>query len=142
MKDVKKSERPSKDTNLTGFDGTEFFANRLSLPQELKDRITSEGMDWRFINASQFRQSGGYHASHWQPYKLTSGEFGSNAEGILVRGDLILAARPKAVSQKHREVLDRRNKAQQGINKQHAADLKKELRAAGAKVFEGYEDNE
>lgn len=142
MKEKKVSEKANRDPGTEGFNPDSFFMNRLSLPQSLKDKLTAEGLDWRFINANQFRQSGGMHTSHWVPYKFSQGEFGSNAEGILQRGDVILATRPKAVTVAHKDYLKKRNDALSRVNKQHATELKKQLGAAGAKVYEGYDEND
>lgn len=146
-KDVKKSEVGSKDPEIQGFNYDEFFNNRLSLPKSLKDELTSKGLDWRFINATQFRSKGNMHQSHWVPYKPeATGIVGTNAEGLIQRGDLILAVREKAVSKAHKEFLTKRNKLQSSANKEHARELRKMVQEAGAagqaKVFEGYEENE
>ena len=144
-KDIKPKDTPSRDADFGSFNGDEFFNNRLSLPDGLKTHLTTEGMDWRFINSIEFRRDGNMHKSHWQPYKIPSDFAGmANAEGYLQRGDLILAARPKGVTSNYRKYLARRNAIQKGVAKQQADELRQTFRDGGlgkqSKVHEGYGD--
>lgn len=143
------SKKTSKEPQVTGFSYDEFFNNRLSLNEEQKAYLKGQGVDWRFINAANFSANGNVHRSHWKPLTLTGEaaiKFGANAGGQVQRGDLILAVRPKEVSAKHREFLDRRNAIQKGSIKQAAKQLKQSARDYGVgdqtKVYEGYEENE
>lgn len=148
-KETKSKEVVSRDPEITGFSYDEFFNNRLSLPDSIKEKLKAEGLDWRFINAAQFRQDGGIHKSHWRPYKA-SGEIattqGVNAEGFIQRGDLLLAVREKKISKMHRSFLDQRNQRLKGINKQQADEFRQRIREEGrsgqVKVVEGYGSDE
>jgi hypothetical protein len=145
-KEVRPKETPNHDPNTSGFSYDEFFNNRLSLPDTIKNELNDAGLDWRFINAAQFRNEGNVHRSHWKPYKFLSSPDLANAEGYLTRGDLILATRPKDVSKAHRKFLNERNKLQKNQNKADAQKMRQALRDNGmdgkARVFEGYEDND
>jgi hypothetical protein len=150
-KEVKIKETEVKDPEITGRGYDEFYDNILSLDNKIKNHLKSEGLDWRFINASQFRAGGNFSRSRWIPYNFRSvadqlGLLGGlNAEGNMQRGDLILATRTKKVSTQHREFIEKRNRQYAGFNKQQADELKSMAKDAGiknAKVFEGYEDNE
>ncbi len=140
-----KETKPTQESAITGFNPDEFFTNRLSLPDALKQRMTKEGLDWRFINAQQFRSEGNVHRSHWTPYIVKDSPL-ANAEGLIARGDLILGVRPKSVTDAHRKYLKGRNNLQKGHNKAAAQELKKMVRDAGlgegSRVHEGYEEND
>lgn len=149
-KDTKKSDTPSRDVT---FRSTEFaFNNRLALPDEVKEYLTGKGLDWRFLNAQEFRASGNIHRSHWRPFKIPAemagadGFYGANAEGLIQRGDLILGVREKAITVAHKEHINKRNKAlyQQATVEGQAKKLKETVRessiAADTKILEGYED--
>ena len=152
MKDSKKDSKIAREPSVGEFTYDEFFNNRLSLPSELKQKLTSEGLDWRFINALQFREGGNMHRSHWKPYKIDNpqsvGIMNTTAEGFLTRGDLVLATRPKVITRKHKEFLAKRNAAYSGVNynKTVAQEMKKIARDYNVeeqvKVYEGYEEND
>ncbi|MCA9327951.1 hypothetical protein KDA14_05470 [Candidatus Saccharibacteria bacterium] len=138
-----------KDPEIQGFSYDEFYTNDLALSPALKDHLKSLDLDWRFINRLQFRERG-YHRSHWQPFKLENADSmtaitGVDAEGMVVRGDLVLATRPKALGDRHRDFLKQRRARYNGYNKEKARELRDSIREAGlgahAKVYEGYEDN-
>ncbi len=142
-KDTKRIEGPGREPQIKGFSSDEFFTNRLQIPDEVKQRMAQEGVDGRFINALQFRENGNVHRSHWTPYVLKDSQF-ANAEGLICRGDLILASRPKSVSLEHRKFLNKRNNLQKSHNKTAAEDLRKTIRDAGlgesSRVLEGYDE--
>lgn len=134
--------------DIEGFE--EFYNNRLSLSAELKSELTDQGLDWRFINIANFRKSGNRHGSLWRPYNVKSRSpidafKGIDPEGVLTRGDLVLAVRPKHVSQAYQKRLAKRNAANAGYNKAQAEEMRRMARSEGmgdaVKIHEGYEDN-
>lgn len=151
MKD-NKTNKSAREPSIGEFTYDEFFNNRLSLTDALKEQLTREGLDWRFINSMQFREGGNMHRSHWTPYKITNpqelGVMAVSPEGHLLRGDLILATRPKAISKKHKEFLAKRNAAYAGVNHNRtvAQEMKKLARdynvSDAVKVYEGYDEND
>ncbi len=151
MKESKPKEKSVRDPQSLSFDPNEFFQNTLALPQALKDQLTKEGLDWRFMNANLFRGNGNVHQAHWTPYKVTVsadqvGLFGLTPEGYVQRGDLILGSRPKVITEAHKQHLKRRNAQQQAFNKEKAKELRKLAQDHGVagetKVFDGYEEND
>lgn len=151
-KETKTKDTPDRDPQVSAFSYDEFFNNRLSLTDALKEFLKGQGLDWRFINAAQFRGAGNVHRSHWKPYRIEDadakriGVEGMTVEGIVQRGDLVLAVRPKTISNKHKEFLAQRNAALAGYNKSTSKELKDRAREAGigeqVRVHEGYEENE
>lgn len=152
MKDKKSETKISREPSIGAFSYDEFFNNRLSLPQALKDKLNGEGLDWRFINTVTFRESGNMHRSHWMPYKLTNPEAVGittlTPEGHIRRGDLVLATRPKQITAQHKKFLAQRNAAYSGQqhNKTMAQELKRMARDYNVdnavKVHEGYDEND
>lgn len=145
-KEIRKSESPNKEPQVSGFTYDEFFNNRLSLPESLKTVLNEAGLDWRFINAAQFRVEGNVHRSHWKPHKFDVTDL-TSADGYVTRGDLILATRLKAVSAAHRKFLKERNNLQKNQNKLDAQKMRQSLKDSGidssaARVYEGYDDND
>ena len=147
MKEKKPTETKTADPQIR-FDRSEFFDNRLALPQGLKTHLAEKGLDYRFLNASQFRLNGG-HQSHWTVFKLegNASDFGLNAvtpEGYIVRGDLILGTRPKMISREHKKYLAERNARNKGYNKQKAKEMKQLAKDHGvedhSRILEGYDE--
>jgi len=148
--EAKPKEAKKKDPiwDAAGFD--EFYNNQLSLSADLKQELRDQGLDWRFINISTFRSSGNRHKNLWRPYNVKGKSpidafAGIDPEGVLTRGDLVLAVRPKHVTAAYRKKVDQKNKANAGFNKAKAAEMKQLARDAGVadqvKIHEGYEDN-
>lgn len=146
-KEVKTKPEVNRDPSFERFDANEFsFANRLQLDSKIKKDLADKGLDYRFLNAAEFRANGGTHHSHWKPYKPDPKlEALVNAEGIIARGDLILGVRPKKVTQAHRAFLAEKNGRYLGYSKEKAAEMRKDAARAGVsdqvKIHEGYEDD-
>lgn len=151
-KEKKIKEKANRDPIWDGAAAAD-VTNRLTLPQELKTYLADQGMDFRFLNAAAFRQAGNYHHSDWRPFdvrqaKSLSAATGATAEGLIQRGDLILGIRPKTISAKHRETLNRRNKAysQANVAKSQAKQFREAIRDQGlsehASVDEGYDEDD
>lgn len=149
-KEKKPTEKVSKDSLWEGSATGSDVGNRLALPAELKNYLNAQDMDFRFLNASEFRAAGNYHKSDWRPFdarnaKSLKGNFNANAEGLISRGDLILGIRPKAVTAKHKGLINRRNVAYANFSKTEAKALKDQAKASGlgdkVTVTEGYEED-
>jgi hypothetical protein len=148
-KDIKPTETQLRDPDWDSFDADgSLDLNILSLPAQFKERLKAQGLDWRFLNASKFRENGGMHRGLWKPYKVTAEDnmIGVNAEGFLQRQDLILGVRPKKITLAMRERKAARTAAQAGFNKNQAQELRKMARDHGVekdtKVYDGYDEND
>ncbi len=116
----------------------DIFGNTLALPEGLKKELTEQGLVGRWVNAKTLHANQGYHPKNWIPYKKKSSgtidtkDFlqGSDPEGIVRRGDCILAVKKTEDVQKHRK-----EKAEELRN------LARENRV-NATVDEGYNDEE
>lgn len=149
-KEKKPIETPNHDPVFS--DAAFTHNNLLTLPDVLKKHLTDKGLDWRFLNAREFRAAGGYHKSHWKPFvaddeirgKLGIGAL--SAEGHLQRGDLILGIRTKALTAKHKEYLTEKNRRYSNFAKTEANKMREEIRRRGlgdsVQVEEGYDEDE
>ncbi len=142
-KDKRQVDAPKRDPSFVSEEFT--YHNALAIPTELKAHLSAKGLDWRFLNANQFRSAGNYHRSHWKPLTVTPDMAGlistTTAEGLIQRGDLILGVRPKAISAKHREFLAERNRRYNNFAKDEAQKMREDIRRkglSGVKVEEGY----
>ena len=126
------------------------FGNRLSIPQVIKDEAEAKGLELRWIDAKKLYENSGYHEKGWEPYKressatldVNSFKFGSDPTGVVRRGSVILATRPKAVCEKHRLFNKQRADRQMGAPQEHAEEMRQLAKSHGvsARVLEGYDD--
>ncbi len=122
----------------------------LAVEPQLLAEIKAKGQVHRWINGAKFKSNFGFDARRWVPYKRESkgtDAFGfTDSEGYTRRGDLILATRSVEVNSAHRAKLDRKNKNLSAAqNKQAADELRQSMKDAGikgAKIIEGYEEND
>lgn len=149
MKDGKKP-LSSKVTNP--FAQPDDFGNPLAVPADIKADLAAKGLEFRWINATELHKMQGYHKRGWVPYKRsgtmtgTQGmKFGNDPEGLVRRGDCILATKTKEQCDSHRAYNTARASRGKTINAQKAQELRAMLKDSGlkdAKVLEGYEDEE
>lgn len=144
----KESKKSDPIWDAAGFE--EFYNNQLSISDDLKQELRDQDLDWRFINIAMFRKSGNRHKNLWRPYNVKASSpidafAGIDPEGVLTRGDLVLAVRPKHVTAAYKRKVDQRNAANAGFNKAKAEEMKQLARSAGVadqvKIHEGYDDN-
>lgn len=136
--------RPSGMSNITD----DIFGNQLALPEELRQEIEKKGLVARFVSSKTLYANQGYHPKGWRPYKadkavtLTSElKFGSDPDGLVRRGDCILAVKTVDEHAKHKDWLADKADRYKGHTKQKQRELQDQARAAGAstRVEEGYD---
>lgn len=149
-KETKTHEVKAADTKLEGWDWSISERNLLVISEELKQEIKDQGLEFRFINASQFREKGNSHHNQWRPYNVKSKAplelmKGITPEGVLLRGDLVLAVRPKRLGDEYRRRLDDKRQVYKGFNRAKADEMRALSREhkvdKTSKVFEGYDEN-
>jgi hypothetical protein len=147
---TKKGKIPSsqKATINSDFDSDSQDFSRLRIDPALKVELKEKGLSHRWINYKKFMSDGNFHQSGWVPYKPAAKptgavefSFGSNPEGYVIRGDLILAVKTEEQQAHHKARLARKNAIYQQYNKQAASQLKEHLKGTKSKVYEGYEEN-
>lgn len=132
----------------------DIFGNQLGVEPAILEAIKAKGMDYRFVNAKQLTDMGGYHPHGWRPLKLSeiecdkinlhSFQFGNDPDKYIRRGDAILAVRPTETGDKHRAYLKQEAERAKQIQKTHADELRALAKRSGGgmTVHEGYEENE
>lgn len=145
------SERPMSvsDTHLMSND---MFGNVLALDPSLQAELDKKGLVPRWVNAKELYTNQGYHKRGWRPYKRDSGTLnagmesflGNDPEGIVRRGDSILAVKTKEEHARHKQVIESRAKRlKQAVSKQHAQQLREFAAESRVKthIEEGYDDS-
>lgn len=118
MSFIKGGKRSLTDKVKGASDYNDIFGNPLTISPELKKEIKDQGLAHRFIDYKRYKEMDGYHSRGWKVYKRkntsskNSDEFthGSNPDGYVRRGTVILAVRPVEINEKHKQVL--KNKAE------------------------------
>jgi len=129
------------------------FMTPMALPLDLKKEIEEQGLVPRWINAGKLYANQGYHEKGWVPYrrkldgKMGAHEFkfGNDPDGVVRRGDCILAVKNKEQHKQHTDYLDYRAQAAKGLGKQEAEKIRqylKDSRVEGVELEEGYEEDE
>lgn len=115
----------------------ELFGNMLKLDPELESELKSKGLAWRFVDAKKLLESGGYHAKGWSVYKRTGSsdtigssefKFGSDPDGIVRRGSMVLAVKTQAQANLHKEFLRQKAERYSAIVPQAAEALRQAAR--------------
>lgn len=132
-------------------DREELDMSVLKVDSALLAKLDSEGLVCRWINASKYKNGGNFHKSGWRPYKVNESakekgsydfSYGSSPEGYLIRNDLILAVKSKDESERWRSHLKKKAQNMSGKNDDASASFKEKAKSGGAKVLEGYEEND
>jgi hypothetical protein len=124
---------------------SDVFVNDLDLDPTLVEELKRKNLVARFINATSFKKTGN-HRARWVPYQRESKSslFGSDPEGFVRRGDLVLAVKPLEAVKQHRALLRQRAQAQStaSINQNHAKQVREMAAESGVNtiVSEGYGD--
>lgn len=152
MSKLKNGKMPLSQKTQVSSDMSEDDFNLLALDQELKDELAAKGFAYRFINAKQYVEKQGFHRSGWKVYKRdisnrSKGAFdfdlGTDPEGYVRRGDLILAVKPTEMQARHREKLAAKTArySPERYNKEAAQQLRDRARESSVqmKVSDTYE---
>jgi hypothetical protein len=133
------------------FSHDEFDYSIMRLDPEIIAHLEEKGLSFRWINATKYKNDGGFHKSGWRAYRLPddvgSGSldfsFGRSPEGYLIRNDLMLAVKPKELQERWKKHLASKVAAQDVSGKSRADELREMSRKAGVKttVTEGYDEN-
>ena len=90
----------------------EVFGNPEAMPDELMKELEDQGLVGRWLNAKATFETGGVHKRGWRIYirkncdKLTEmSRLGSDPEGVVRRGDLILGYKTQEAVDLHRRWL-------------------------------------
>ena len=135
----------SKAKSSGAFGVPDFFKNKFAIPEWALAQLAAEGKEGRYIAYKAYVENGNTHDKGWtihkfKPESTSASDPGLNADGIIRRGDSVLASRPKEFGDKHRQYLRYRAELQgSSFKKSQANELREMARQADITVHEGYE---
>ena len=149
---IQKGKKPLASRHVAPIDAGEIFGDLLKIEPDLKAELERKGLEGRFVDARKLYEFNGYHKNGWVPYKRdksdtignTDFKLGTDPDGIVRRGTLILAVKPKETAAKHRAFLKAKADRSSKVQATSARDLRRFAQASNAdvEVTEGYEENE
>jgi hypothetical protein len=130
----------------------ELFGNMLKLDPDIAQELKDKGLEGRFVDAKKLYEANGYHPKGWRVYKRTTAsgtigsnefKFGTDPDGIIRRGSLILAVKTKEEAEKHREFLRRKAALQSSVVPKAAEALRRTAREnnVDTRVDETYDED-
>jgi len=123
----------------------DLFGNMLSISPDIQAELDAKGLVGRWVSASKLYAAGGYHPKGWVVYKSdsikTEFKFGNDPDGIIRRGDSVLAVKSKEKADQHREFLKQKAARQTNTQAMAASELRSAMAKTGlnAKVYDGYD---
>lgn len=122
--------------------------NRLKIPAHIQAELDKKGLVPRFVSLKKMSESGGYHPMGWTPYTVENPQVNpitGTAEKVFRVGDLVLAVKPKAEYQKHKEWLAQKSKSQSQMHRNNVKEMRDRIKDSRAdkhvSLIEGYEEN-
>jgi hypothetical protein len=137
----------SSKPKRASFQEPDFFRNKLVVAPEVAAEIAEQGLECRWIDYKKYIADDNQHNRGWTVYRRKQDsataalQFGNNPDGIIRRGNTVLAVRPIEQGDEHRAYIKERNKILKGFKKAKA----NELREAGGSdlvVDDKFDDSE
>lgn len=125
--------------------------NLLAIDEGLKKELDDKGLAFRWINAKVYMNGGNFHKSGWTAYRRSAStqpkethefQYGTSPEGFIIRHDLLLAVKPKEQQERWKQYLGVKAARQSASNDENIKKFKEKAKESGAKVHEGYDDND
>lgn len=142
---IKGGKRPldSKAPMSSFISHDDVYSNLLSVSDDLKKEIADKGLEYRWVDAKKMINEGNFHRAHWTVYKrdkvnndILSWKLGNDPEGIIRRGSVVLAVRPKTQGDRHRTLLAQKAARQSGdLSKVQAETLREMAKASNTKTI-------
>lgn len=154
MSFLKDGKKPLSSRTVTAEMEQEIMGNTLTISGELKRELDAAGLEARWVSAKLLATDPNSHPRGWRPYFRKKTEttdkpgfhFGNDPDGLVRRGTMVLAVKPKETAENHRAVLKHRAERMSGqaYEKQRAQELRQMAREhnARAKIYEGYDEND
>lgn len=125
--------------------------NQLLVSPELVKEIKKKGLAYRWVNGIKLRNNHGFDPRQWTPYQVKKEVGGQNnyfggtdSEGYIRRGDLILCVRLQRLNDAVKERNINRNKALAGehrkATKEQLKQLQRDAGLSNSRITEGYDE--
>lgn len=139
---------------LGGKTGNVFGSNALEVPEHYLKEAAELECEVRWVSSKELKENHGTHKRRWVAWKFKANEesgildrsrfaFGAgDSEGVVRRGDLVLAIRPIAWCEEHRDELEQRRKRYNNhasSSKKAYKDFIKDKFGGDAEVDDGYD---
>lgn len=122
----------------------DIFGNPLGVHPDIDKALKERHMVYRWINATQVSQHGGWHPRHWRPLKISELKswgvanheflFGQSEDGFVRRGDTVLGVRSVELNEKHKTYLRQVAKERRANAKAQGDKLRQMVRESGLPV--------
>lgn len=131
----------------------DFATSNFDISPDIKQVLQKEGLEGRYVNIKRLQDLGGVSQKGWVPYKIpkevqekrAANLFGSDPDGFVRRGDLVLAVKKKEDAEHHRAWLRQEasdNRVNNGMIRKKEQELKDMIKDFGiekvVKVIGGY----
>lgn len=131
--------------------GDEFQQDMLAVSNDIQNELKSKGLVWRWVDYMRMKQMDGYHPRGWVLYKRKADDkldkdevrIGRDPSGLIRRGSLVLAVRPKETNDRHKAYLKHRASQYTVKSKKKELDgLKQKAKQLNldTKIVDGYEE--
>lgn len=149
MKDSQGRKPLSSKSRTVSINPDTAFSNKMAIPPEVKAFMDQNGMEPHWLDAKKLQENGGYHDRDWQPFirpdDLKKGvadfKFGTDPDGVVRRGSLILGFKTKEDAEKHRSFnTQRADRYKQVFNKKQSDELKQMAKESNVQILEDVED--
>lgn len=152
--EIKNGKKPisAKPKQMRPVTLDDVFGNPLTVNEDIANAIKAKGLEYRWISYTKYANMGGSHERAWRPIKRsecgsmddTSLLNGSDVDGYIRRGDLVLAVRRKEQGDQHRAILKQEASRAKNVQKAHAEELRQFVKSQGinASISEGYDDED
>lgn len=119
--------------------------DRLALTEKQEAYLTANGLVGRFLWRKEYEKNNNFHRSGWKVIPDADMP-GSNAEGLVIVGDLVLGVRTEKQNTAHKADIAAKTARQSPLAVQRAkkAELQQAMDSAGIKgrVTEGYDESD
>lgn len=116
------------------------FGDNAGIPPEVRADMEKRQLVPRWLNSKKVYANQGYHLRGWQVYKRPKDigqpefKFGTDPDGIVRMGDLILGFKTKEKHIEHKELLSQKSDRQSAAVKAKGTELKAIARSKGMDV--------
>ncbi len=119
--------------------------DRMALSDKQKEYLSNNGLVGRYLWRKEYEKNNNFHRSGWKVVPDADMP-GSNAEGLVIVGDLVLGVRTEKQNAAHKADIAARTARQSDgqFQKAKKAELQQALQSAGlkGKIVEGFDESD
>lgn len=105
-----------------------FGGGTFEIPDHIQKDMKAKGYEPRWVNSAEVHRNQGYHKKGWKIYRDTTAapevfKFGQDPDGIVRRGDCILAYKEREAALKHKAYVRQMAGENDNIKSRHAEEM-------------------